>query len=1281
MNQQRLHEALHPVAVRLRVLKAIWLLALAWLAAAGASLLLGGLCRWLGLPGSWLVGGSLLVALLLAAAAVALGLFAARDLRSVARRIEATYPELNCGLLAAVEQTPLLPQGRFSYLQTHVIHEALLHAHRHPWSAAVPTRRLVQAAAANLLSLLLWAGVLVTLAWQSSTAPGGPAGLAAALLPRTGRLTMTIEPGDTEVERGSSLLVLARMAGPMPPEATLVVRDAAGGQTRLPMTPSLEDPLFGGRIPVVDAPLEYHVEAGSTRSPRYRVAVFEYPRLVRADAQLEFPAYTGQPSRQVSDVRTLSVVEGTRVTLRMTLNKPVVTAELTEAGQPPQPLAAVEGQTALYQTMLTADRTRRWKLHLVDEAGRTNVQVPQFTIQVVPNQPAQIQITFPARDLEVSPLEEIEVAASVWDDFGLVRVGLTWELAGREPVEVLLAERAAPRQKHALRHLIALEATGAQPDDLVSYYVWAEDYGADGSLRRTQSDLYFAEVRPFEEIFRQGEPPPGGASSAPSGQGQNAQQAQELAELQKQILNATWKVIRRETGSRPSDAFAPDVEQIRLSQAAALEQAGALLTRLQDPQSQAHAAAVVEAMERAVEALGASATQRDPARLQDAQKAEQAAYQALLRLRAREHQVVRQNPRQMAGGRSSARSAQQRQQMQQLELAQDENRYETQRQAQDLRETPQERENRQILSRLKELAQRQQDLNQRLKELQAALQEASTPHKREELARQLQRLQEEQRQILQDTEELQARMESPENLQRMAAERQQLDQTREQVQRAAEALEQTRITQAAASGTRAEQSFQELRDEFRRRTSSRFRDQMQELRQAAQTLEAQQEELAQRLAQAAEPDASPRGKSLRESDERQRLTQDLQQQRQRLATLQEQMRRMVEEAETTEPLLAERLYEALRSAEDQGVERALESVQRSLQNGLVRDAVQQEQPAGRGIRQLREGIDRAAEAVLGDETEALRRARQELDELAEQLQREIERHAPRLAPGAAADASRPRGPSPRPDAPQDAPNSAPEAADSAQDRASPRQGTSQPADAPRDSSAQAASRDTADADQPEAPGRAAQQPMPQQRPPGRAASSAGQRLEPASDREPSSPAAEGPPRLASEEGSPSPSRSPGDRRTATEGGRRLSGPTPAGPRLNAGTGPFDDYLPQGSDPLTGEGFRAWSDRLRDVEEILSDPQLRAEAARLRERARLVRTDFKRHSREPNWELVQVQLAGPLVELRDRVAIELLRRTAQQANVPLDRDPVPPRFQEKTRRYYEKLGSGQVGSAP
>jgi hypothetical protein len=116
-------------------------------------------------------------------------------------------------------------------------------------------------------------------------------------------------------------------------------------------------------------------------------------------------------------------------------------------------------------------------------------------------------------------------------------------------------------------------------------------------------------------------------------------------------------------------------------------------------------------------------------------------------------------------------------------------------------------------------------------------------------------------------------------------------------------------------------------------------------------------------------------------------------------------------------------------------------------------------------------------------------------------------------------------------------------------------------------------------------------------------------------------------------------------------------------------------------PLTGERFREWSDRLRDVEEMVADPELRAEAARIRERARAMRAEFKRHSADPNWELVQVQVAGPLVELRDRVAAELLRRTSKQAIIPLDRDPVPPKYAEKTRLYYERLGSAnRSGSA-
>jgi hypothetical protein len=111
-------------------------------------------------------------------------------------------------------------------------------------------------------------------------------------------------------------------------------------------------------------------------------------------------------------------------------------------------------------------------------------------------------------------------------------------------------------------------------------------------------------------------------------------------------------------------------------------------------------------------------------------------------------------------------------------------------------------------------------------------------------------------------------------------------------------------------------------------------------------------------------------------------------------------------------------------------------------------------------------------------------------------------------------------------------------------------------------------------------------------------------------------------------------------------------------------------------PITGDGFRQWSDRMRDVEELLDNPELRAEAARIRDRARGAREEFKRHSKVPDWKQLQDLVFEPMNELRNRIAEEVRRRESPDALVPIDRDPVPPQFAEGVRRYYERLGSGQ-----
>lgn len=112
---------------------------------------------------------------------------------------------------------------------------------------------------------------------------------------------------------------------------------------------------------------------------------------------------------------------------------------------------------------------------------------------------------------------------------------------------------------------------------------------------------------------------------------------------------------------------------------------------------------------------------------------------------------------------------------------------------------------------------------------------------------------------------------------------------------------------------------------------------------------------------------------------------------------------------------------------------------------------------------------------------------------------------------------------------------------------------------------------------------------------------------------------------------------------------------------------------QGSAPLTGEDFAPWSDRLREVEEMVELPSLRNDLATARERARRMRLEFKRDLKKPDWAVVRLQVMKPLVEVRQQIAEELARRDPKDNLVPIDRDPVPSKFSDLVRRYYEELG--------
>ncbi|HEV8495119.1 MAG TPA: hypothetical protein VGR76_22760 [Candidatus Angelobacter sp.] len=386
------------------------------------------------------------------------------------------------------------------------------------------------------------------------------------------------------------------------------------------------------------------------------------------------------------------------------------------------------------------------------------------------------------------------------------------------------------------------------------------------------------------------------------------------------------------------------------------------------------------------------------------------------------------------------------------------------------------------------------------------------------------------------------------------------------------------------------------------------------------------------------------------------------------------------------------LFELLRNNSEQSASKLEEITSEMLRLGYQQQAGRIGERAQPGIENLKKGIEHAAQSVIGDDTEALRMAERQLKDVSTQLQKEINRGL--QAAGQT--------------------NSAAAGADGVRPGQNPQLGQANTNTSESMQSARASSEPGAQAGQNQQSAQAEsgeQQGSGQGRqrgePNGQQASAQGQQGDSSSEQGASAQAqsgqgdqpgagqqgGEGQPNQTADASSP---QNSGEQASAAGQNNGAGKPTrnrgaqQAG-AANAGGGDpvetgivggarglnWDRLLTQNAqaqnDPITGTDFTGWSDRLREVEELVDDSGMRDDVARARDRARVFRQDFKRERKKPDWAVLQLQVMKPLTEVHQKLVDELARRESQEALVPLDRDPVPNQYSDLVRRYYEELG--------
>lgn len=1160
------------------------------------------------------------------------------SLEQIALYMEEKYPEMDNRLVSAMDFRDEANTHSSPWMLDRFFEETESYTRNFTFSELLDTDRIVKL-------FLTSSGIFITalaliFAFYALWIPTP----SAMLESETPRVTIvpsyTVEPGSARLRRGENQIVMARnVTGGV--NASIRWREGEGTWQTKAMEPSLSSRVFHYSFSNLQQDIQYQVIAGNARSEIYTLTVWLPPHVESIDLTYHYPDYLGMETREVPNGGEITAIEGTRVKIVARPNKKLQSAGIAlESGGR---IALSETSESLWSGALTVTRDDSYSIQITDLEGERAEYDPEYKITVQHDEPPKVRIAFPNRDYEVNMLAEVPFEFHVTDDFGLQSYGIEYQIAGRNPVRVRLNPTDERIKEATAEWLLSLEGTGIEENGLITWTAWAEDAKPGREPYETLGDPYFIEIHPFRRTYQE-------TVSNQQQQQQNEQQQQrdgdqsEAAD-QKQILIATWN-LRRDARNMKEDEY----EEKR----AALEDAQRkLLDRFAtesplDARASKELPNLIEAMDKAADALQSAAWPEPEQLLSEATIHEQNAYRLILKMRPNNNQVQQ---RQQQPGQGNNNNQQDWQDFQQLELTRRRNFYEEERQTQaQLEETGE------ALDKLDELTQRQQTVQDEIAQLISEQQKDQTQAQAEEEKRRLERLQEEERRNLNRLDELERGLATGDtrNPQIQQALRD-LQNVRDQMNRSAEQLEQNQLQRARASSNRALSALNEVRDRLQQDSRGAAAQRMSALQDAMRELSDNQRNLLERLQDIRKEQETPTT-ALNDSadEEKNELREKKTELSQKLLDLLDKASDLAQRSSESQPLTSRKLNDWLRQTSQKEI---VEDINQEkdiplIQYGIWNRAVELEEQVMDKLSQASDELDRVAETLISNDMEGMQLA---LNSIRETL-----------------DSMNPDGSQNQSE--QDSQNQNSQQ----QGQQDNQQQDGQQNDQQQNGQQQDGQRnDQQNNQQLNGQRQGGQQNNQQQNGQQQGGQQSNQRQNGQQSGQQSGQ------QNGDQQGNPNPNqqsnqqgqsfspRGNGQERSLTQ-------------RTGGANGPGDN---NDSRPLAGDvplrqmmdrGYRDWSDSLRDAEALLPDDyQGRRDITTIRERLEEFRRSTRNELTPPKYDLFLERVAHPLAEAARRIERDLEAKLSQNEFALSDEGQVPSTYQQDVAQYFKTLSESET----
>ncbi len=662
----------------------------------------------------------------------------------VALYLEEHEPSLQAVMLSAVEESR---KGERAARRDHsplivrrMIESAVAKVRDIEMGRAVERRRLTRSS--GLLAAAAAAAVLLFVFGPDYLRHG-----IAALLTPIGNVEaaspyqIEVLPGDATVARGADQTVTARLLGFDSDNVNLFMRGSTSTPFEpLPLVPVEDSDLFEVLLFDLRTSTDYFVEAAGVLSPRFTLDVIDLPYVSQLELEYIFPAYTGLEPRVIENGGDIAVLKDTEVRLRAVSTMATAGGDLVldEDRRTPLRVAADGILTASF----VVEQDGFYRIDLQGPAGQLVTASPQYTIDVLTDQPPAVMFIEPGRDTTASAIEEVFVEARADDDFGLLSLDLVYSVNGgpEETVGLFDGQDSALREISA-GHTFFLEELDLEPGDFVSYYARATDRNLAQEDQDVKSDLYFLQIRAFGRNYRSAT-----SQGSMGGAGGVGTDPRALSEAQREIVAGTFNVVR-DRSDYTDDEYRENLVFLTLAQGGLREQVETLLRRMNsrvmpaDPEFRA----IGELLPQAVDAMREAEAELQGQDAPGALPPEQRALQFLQRAEEAYEEVLVSMGGGGGGGGGGSQAAEDLAELFELELDKLQNQYETlqrgqQQQADETLDG--------MMERLRELARRQEREAERQRRLARGQQSAqgggagqrALAEEAEEAARRLERL-------------------------------------------------------------------------------------------------------------------------------------------------------------------------------------------------------------------------------------------------------------------------------------------------------------------------------------------------------------------------------------------------------------------------------------------------------------------------------------------------------------------------------------------------------------